>query len=145
MNKIRRRHPKIKIFVYSEVVINPIKAILLRLMYRVRFLYLNRDNFTGEQINFSEIEHTLSKVLKYKNINYFNLVKPKLVNGVFPSVQDLFEKSFCLDQWFQNVRPSLTLSVHSRGISYVAGEICRAMSLDGLCISHGTVVPPKIK
>ncbi len=143
VKNIKRRYPELKVYAYNDDKKGRIKSILYKLIYGIILLDFGRVKSGYNQIDIKTINELLNKALKYSGFNYFELVKPKLEKGIYPSVQRLIIESYCLDQWMQKMKPRLTLSAHSRGITYIVGEICKLKGFNGLCISHGTVVPPK--
>ena len=79
----------------------------------------------------------------YKGFNFFQVIKAKILAGITRSTEALIEKSYRISYLVETIRPDLSLSYSSRGPTYVLGELCRNNDLKALCISHGTVVPPK--
>ncbi|MBT6047221.1 MAG: hypothetical protein HOG49_10395 [Candidatus Scalindua sp.] len=79
----------------------------------------------------------------YKGFGFFQIIKAKILAGITRSTEELIEKSYQMSYLIETIKPDLSLSYSSRGLTYVLGELCRNNDLKALCISHGSVVPPK--
>jgi len=92
---------------------------------------------------FFNIIESHQELFIYRGFNFFQVIKAKILVGITRSTEELIEKSYKISYLVETTRPSLSLSYSSRGLTYVLGELCRNNDLKALCISHGTVVPPK--
>lgn len=114
-------------------------------------IFVNKNEI-GEKLLYPNIKKDLTDCYKtldknksqfrYKDIEFFDLVKNKILNGINKDVEVLVKKSNKLSYLIQKLKPNLTLSYHCRNLAYNMGEICRNNRLEALCVSHGTVVPP---
>lgn len=143
IKKIKNEYPKTKFYVFSEVKINLLKILYYKLLYNIEFIILDKLENESVPLDFSYITKLLIKNLNYNGINYHSLVSKKISDGIYPSVQKLETLSKSIEKTIKNLKPTLVLSVLSRGISKSVGEICRKNNINAMCISHGTVVPPK--
>mgnify|MGYP001197463625 FL=1 len=83
------------------------------------------------------------QLFTYREINFWELMINRASNGIHDDVKLLAEKQSRLKSTLKEVKPDLSLSISSRHLTYALGELCRSHELNALCISHGTVVPPK--
>jgi len=141
--KIKKEYPRTKFYVLSECKINLLKVFYYKFIFNIKFVYLHQINYKSVSLDFSNVSKLLSNKLNFKNINYYSLISKKVVDGIYPSVEKLASSIEVIEEIIINLNPTLVLSVHSRGISKLIGEICRNNNIHALCISHGTVVPPK--
>ena len=81
------------------------------------------------------------QILRYKNVEFQELVFLKIEKSMIPFLINLFGQTYNLDKFFRNKRPALVLSETSRGISYNLGELAGFHSIPSVLIPQGTHVP----
>ena len=148
--KIKRLNNSVKVvFLHDDSV-----SILKRLQVRgchdvdcfVRYKELPTTTDSVEKKNielFFNIIDSHQELFTYRGFNFFQVIKAKILAGITRSTEELIEKSYQISYLVETIKPDLSLSYSSRGLTYVLGELCRNNDLKALCISHGTVVPPK--
>jgi hypothetical protein len=94
------------------------------------------------ELFFKSIEDNYN-LFTYRGFDFFQIIKAKILVGITRSTEELIEKSYQISYLIETIKPDLSLSYSSRGLTYVLGELCRNNDLKALCISHGSVVPPK--
>ncbi len=141
--------PKARIVLIHERKINFAKRIIEKFKNGIEIISLEDitlETTIDDAHKILEIERTLN-VLKaacnFRNIPYWEIVENKICTGVIPDTKRLVIKTLRLEKLLSILNPVLCLSVSSRGWTYVLGEICRNRKIEAMCISHGTVVPPK--
>jgi hypothetical protein len=148
--EIKRRDNSVKVVLLHDDSVSILKRLQIRgghdVDYFVRYKELPKRIDTVEEKNidsfFSQIERNQS-LFTYRNFKYFEIMKEKILVGITKSTENLIEKSYQMSYLIDAIRPNLSLSYSSRELTYVLGELCRNSDLNALCISHGTVVPPK--
>lgn len=149
-SKIKKWDKKVKVVYFSEGRVSFIHKLYHR--FRQGVIPIGFDELE-DNIVYSDIEKDLSycfdllgknkSLFEYRKIEYWELIKHKILNGINTDIKYLVQKSNQLSFLIQNLKPNLTVSYSSRLLTYNLGEICRNNNLEALCISHGTVVPPK--
>jgi len=129
------------------------------IVHKLYFKYFkNIDEFLSfdeieNYVIYSDIENDLidcfdllenhNELFEYKDINFWETIGNKISKGINTEVKSLARNSNKLSHLIERLEPNLTLSYYSRNLAYNLGEICRNNGLEALCISHGTVTPPK--
>ena len=149
--KIKKWNKKIKVIYFHEESISLIEKLKNRFFNDIDFFISHNE--IGKKLLYCDIEKDLThcfnmlnkneQIFSYENINFWELIKDKILKGINTDVKILVKKSNRLSYLIQNLRPNLSLSYSSRNLTYNFGEICRNSGMYALCISHGTVVPPK--
>jgi hypothetical protein len=80
-------------------------------------------------------------ILRYKNVEFQELVFLKIKKSMIPFLINLFGQTYNLDKFIRNKRPALVLSETSRGISYNLGELASFHSIISVLIQQGSHVP----
>ena len=92
----------------------------------------------GNLLQLDNILPNLNPMLVYKGFEYSDIVEKKITNGIFPSLVQMAENTVFLNALFQKINPKLVVSLGSRGVSYLLGEVCQYRGVEGICIPHGT-------
>jgi hypothetical protein len=148
--EIKRWDSSVKVVFLHDDSVSILKRLQIRgyndVDYFVRFRELPKRIGTVEQKNidlfFRYIEGN-QNIFAYRNFNFFKIIKEKILVGITKSTENLIEKSYQMSYLIKAIRPNLSLSFSGRELAYVLGELCNNNDLNALCISHGTVVPPK--
>lgn len=149
-SKIKSWDPKIRVVYIHDEPLSFHRKLFYKFFKNVNY-FVGLHNFPDSTC--PSIEEDLKRwvaeleanklVFAYKGINFWTQIKSKVSIGITGDTKNLAQKSHKLLFLIRNISPDLTLSYSSRHITYVLGELCRNEGLEALCISHGTVVPPK--
>jgi hypothetical protein len=82
------------------------------------------------------------QILRYKGIDFQELVFLKLKKSMIPFLINLYGQTYNLDKFIRNKNPALILSQMARGIFYNLGELANIYNIPSVLISHGSHVPP---
>ncbi len=148
--EIKKLDSRVKIVLLHDESISLFKRFQLRGYYDIDYLTSYNELPTrvdsvekkNLELFFNSIE-SIQELFTYRGFNFFQIIKAKILIGITRSTEELIEKSYQMSYLVEMIRPDLSLSYSSRGLTYVLGELCRNNDLKALCISHGTVVPPK--
>lgn len=125
--------------VYYKVIKGADKLIFLEeLIENPKYMEITDD--------LEEIEKILrdkNEIFEYDGINFWEYVNKEICESINEEIKKLVKKSNKMSFLINKLKPELTLSFSSRNLTYNLGEICKNNGLEALCISHGTVVPPK--
>lgn len=81
-------------------------------------------------------------ILRYREINFHDLVFLKLRKSMIPFLVNLYGQTYNLDKFMRIKNPALVLSQIARGIFYNLGELTSVYNIPSVLISHGSHVPP---
>ncbi|MBU1165645.1 hypothetical protein KKF81_01755 [Candidatus Micrarchaeota archaeon] len=84
-----------------------------------------------------------SRLFEYRGIDFIDLLKTKVSAGINPAIMKMSLQCSRLSTILKTFGPDLTISYSGKNLTYALGELCRLNNLEAICISHGTVVPPK--
>ena len=148
--EIKRRDNSVKVAFLQDESASIFKKFQLRGCHDIDCLIsyselpANTDSVEKKNLElFFNIIDSHQELFEYRGFNFFHVIKAKILAGITRSTEELIEKSYQISYLVETIKPDLSLSYSSRGLTYVLGELCRNNDLKALCISHGTVVPPK--
>lgn len=81
------------------------------------------------------------QILRYKGIDFQELVFLKIKESMIPFLTNLYGQTYYLDKFIRNKNPALVLSQMARGLFYNLGELASFYNIPSVLISHGSHVP----